>query len=702
MGATARLATRSALVASILAASAWPAAVGAAEEDEIVTLGGFTASVGVIDLDGDGMRDLVRFVGETELDPLVVEAWSWNGDAWDAVARLRLDASQIGSRPFVDGVESPVTPVVWHDGLRERLLVATGEPDPEAGGVRDVAIHELALHGRRLLLSSVLADGAPADRIEAADLDADGVEELVVTESGGHLGAERAVRLLRWTGDAFVSERIAVGDGSDISQPILGETDGRPGVDVHFVGHIGEVVRLDSASLGRIERAQLALDDPRPRTSPMVVAGGALFLQAEEPGTSNVLRVRWPAGGSPQVEMVGSVDPGRSALWPIHHGDEGVLFAEQVFDVPGHLGVTVIRDRDMQPLARVIPSQPVQRMTEWVEHPASRDESGMPPLPYSGILSGGLDGAPAMVLAGNLVVVRGEGVDVRPAGSFAGVAPLGLIGPDERWMAIGLPWWGQWDVGYLYSQPRIESSVRIARADVVLAAEADGGELDLELRDATRVTEADGSWVASSDGGFDIVVRGTPGSAVTAVVGRRSHASGVVGPDGSVVLSLNPGSDRDETVSYSAAVVMVTSTGHFYSTEWTGRVLLEPPELDASAVTETGAFGSTVTGSVGSTATVSVDGIPVTVGEDGTFATTVEAGIIPRDVVVVAADPLGTETAYRLQVVGFVDHRAWPWPAFVGVLIAVAGAVMFVRVPRGRALEAAIVTDASIEEIELP
>jgi hypothetical protein len=702
MGAIARLATRSALTASMLTVSAWPAAVAATGEDEIVTLGGFTATVGVIDLDDDGMRDLVRFVGASELDALVVEAWSWDTDAWRVVARLPIDAAQTGSRPFVDGSASPVTPIVWNDGRRDRLLVATGETNPEAGGVESLTVHELALRDRRLVLSPLLEDGAPADRIEAADLDADGVEELVITESGGHLGRDRAVWLLRWTGAGFAGERIAVGDGREISEPILGETDGRPGVDVHFAGQIGELYRLDPASPNGVERAQLSLDDPRPQVWPMAVAGGALFLYVDEPAAATVLRVDWPAGGTPVLATVASVDPTRSAIWPIHADGDDVFFAEQAVDARGYLAETVIRDRDLQPVARVAPSDAIERTAEWLEQVISQGAFGMQPFPYAGVLTGGVDGVPAMVLAGNLVMLRGDEIEVRPVGSFAGVAPLGLIGPDDGWMALSLPWWGPWDVGYLYSQPRIEDSVQIVRADAMLAEEADGGSLDVELRGAARVTEADGTWVASPDGGFEIVVRGLPGSSVTVIVGRQSEASAEIGPEGSVVLSLDPGPRREETVDYSAAVVMVTPTGHLYGTEWTGRVLREPPELDASAVTETGAFSSTVSGSVGGTVTITVDGTPVTIGADGTFETTVEAGIIPREAVVVATDPLGTETERRVQVVGFVDHRGWPWPAFAGVLIAAAGALMFVRAPRGRPPEAAIATGASIEEIELP
>jgi hypothetical protein len=76
----------------------------------------------------------------------------------------------------------------------------------------------------------------------------------------------------------------------------------------------------------------------------------------------------------------------------------------------------------------------------------------------------------------------------------------------------------------------------------------------------------------------------------------------------------------------------------------------------------------------------------VLVGSDGRFSTSVRAPPWPTDIEVVATDPFGQAARTSVSGVGFFDYRALPWVPIAVVLVAFAGIVLFLRVPRPTAL----------------
>jgi hypothetical protein len=117
---------------------------------------------------------------------------------------------------------------------------------------------------------------------------------------------------------------------------------------------------------------------------------------------------------------------------------------------------------------------------------------------------------------------------------------------------------------------------------------------------------------------------------------------------------------------------------------WDLTVLSEPPEVTASTSFELFGSRAKVVGHVTPHTTVTIDGRRVTPNSTGDFRTMVDAWIWPRDVAVVATDPLGNEHVRHVEVVGFADVRALPWiPIFVVLTIA-AGVALFLRVPTVR------------------
>ena len=90
----------------------------------------------------------------------------------------------------------------------------------------------------------------------------------------------------------------------------------------------------------------------------------------------------------------------------------------------------------------------------------------------------------------------------------------------------------------------------------------------------------------------------------------------------------------------------------------------------------------------------------MSVAADGAFATTVDAGPWPRSVIVAARDPLGNEVVERVEVIGLYDYRGLPWAAIVGVATLIAGAVLFLRIPRRRPAHVPELGDGRLEELD--
>ena len=98
---------------------------------------------------------------------------------------------------------------------------------------------------------------------------------------------------------------------------------------------------------------------------------------------------------------------------------------------------------------------------------------------------------------------------------------------------------------------------------------------------------------------------------------------------------------------------------------------------------------------------ITVDGQPVEPAADGRFEVEIPASPWPRDVLVVARDPIGQEVARNIEVVGIVDLRALPWLPIVIAATIGAGIVLFLRTPIPRSDERLVPEgDGRLEEID--
>ena len=210
------------------------------------------------DVDGDGIRELVRVVAwDTNPTQLAVEVISVAGDGSvgsHGQVPLRResvpDDSEVVSGPPPDEENmlplapgEPVRLIAWQQSGREQVLVAT------LGAARLAVPCCLTLWsvgfdaGGATSLQLLGLTSTNADALITADLDADGTDELLLTEPDGsaHPGAE-LVRVLRYDGSRFVR----VGDGLPAPPGTrfvnVGDTDGVPGAEAAAVG----VVDLDT------------------------------------------------------------------------------------------------------------------------------------------------------------------------------------------------------------------------------------------------------------------------------------------------------------------------------------------------------------------------------------------------------------------------------------------------------------------------
>lgn len=151
-------------------------------------------------------------------------------------------------------------------------------------------------------------------------------------------------------------------------------------------------------------------------------------------------------------------------------------------------------------------------------------------------------------------------------------------------------------------------------------------------------------------------------------------------------------------------MVVVDRGGVARVARWDTVALNGPPRLDVTSEAPPFAFTATVRGRVVGPASVTVDGSPVAVADDGSFAADVNVPLLGRDVRVRAVDLLGQASVEQLSVLSFVDLRGLPWLPIIGTATVAIGIFLFARVPRtrGRAATAAVddMADGVLEEIE--
>ena len=235
---------------SVLGASAIPA------DQTGQVLAGTPISAIVGDIDGDGVRELIR-LGPRDDDPvhLAVEVLE-EGPGGEVISagsapleRMASVTEQLSGLPRPDEnnllqarVDEPARLIAWHDRGRERVLAVA------IGTLRNaraccLSIYAVERGGDGIRLRFMSDTMRSADQIRAVDMDADGTDELVVTEPRQDANPDiLPIAVLSWDGSRFTSQSAQLGVLGGGPLIPLGDSDGLPGDE------LGTTRTLPSAS----------------------------------------------------------------------------------------------------------------------------------------------------------------------------------------------------------------------------------------------------------------------------------------------------------------------------------------------------------------------------------------------------------------------------------------------------------------------
>lgn len=669
-------------------------------------LPGATVTAIVGDVDGDGIRELVR-LRSRESNPafLAVEVITVGSDGRLQVrGQAPLDRGagveeQIEGGPqpdennrFPARIDEPARLLAWHlDGVERVLAVAIG--NLQAGPPCCLTIWQVVLADGATALRPLDGVGGSAERILSVDMDADGTDELVVASA-------EAIAVLSWTGAGFELVDRSLWPASAGPLLALGESDGLPGDEAGSVLSSGtgagsvllQRIALDPAGRLRTERADLPFNGV---LAPLVgPRGGRLVIGSDFEGAAVL---RWPAG-APTVEVEERSLRRGVPLATLGTADQARLLLLRD-------GVTLdVLGPDLRPnrlgIAGGVAAASFERTSA---------------LPYVGPLPGGLpDGEAALIFRGRMVTrVLADGgrprLGQRVIASLPGVTPIGVFGPDGARMGLAVPtsllesavgFDATRDGGQLTHPAGPARGITLVAADseTVLSAEPDNGLLELPTQDAV-VDEQGSRRTILARGAFLAHVSAPVESRVLVRAGASRSEQRI---DDSGVASVTVGPAEPESdAAFLASVSVLTPSGHGYHAEWDVHILANPPRVEVSVPLAPFSFAVPLTGRTDPGARVFIDGREVGVRPDGTFASQVQVGPFPRDVEVEATDAVGNVANRALSVVGFLDYRRLPWIPMVALLTILAGAVLYLRAPRPAPPTARPAgDDATFEEIE--
>jgi hypothetical protein len=663
-------------------------------------------SLATADLDGDGSREIVVLVtGNAGLEAraLVFDAGEWRVRASGPV-EMR-DSASGERRPVRLGADGAALLEWQQDGRAGVLLVTTQHP---VGAERPccVEIAPLRLDGGRLVAGPGSDEIQAADTVMTVDFEDDGTQELFLTSQDFTNGQTQDVAVLAWDGSSL--RQVKVDGLLEVATDIFaapGDADGEPGEELVFppAGDDGRYARLrtDGAG-GLVVEVAPPLDDEEP----MWFAGSARgLLVGQTPRDAVVLR--WPRDGAlTPVRALEGITVGGFLPW-VGSDLPAVVGYGSTPSVFGGSTPSVVVDVEGEVIAELEPSPAVERLLRYLDRDfRAFANAGHPMYPFAGALLGGLPGgSQVFVGGGNAVYFHADGTtEVRPASAMLDVAVLGTAGPDSGWAAVteGAGWLAYGRFLWLGVGPPEGSTVRVVPTETLLAPELDDGLLRPTITGAVELpADPDGrARLATGAEGFSVSIDGPPGSRVLAVRDQSIVRQGVLMSDRPLSVNIVPRSERVDRLE--AAFLLITPTGQAFGVDWAVDVLREPPGVTAGGATRDGAWSAVVTGEATPGSLVRVDGVATEVADDGAFSVTVDAGLWPRPVSVTASDALGRETTTRVDVVGMVDYRSWPWIPILGALTVVFGAVLFVRTPGGRRHQPAdaLADEGMLEEID--
>jgi hypothetical protein len=653
----------------------------------------------VADLDADGRRELIRLVRADD-DAALAEVWGLGANGWRLIDEPVevVPPSRNGVR--VDPVYSatPVRVVVRRVGAVEHVTLAS-QPhfeEIDVGPPCCLLLHDLVLANGTVRRVEVAEPSDFADSVLAIDLDGDGTDELLATQNlppAGDISFPIEARVHRWMSDRFgaptVSE-LPVGSGD--APFALGDSDGVPGDEAAIISTLGPP-GLYRISLGPGDR--LLMD--------------AAGLEAEQ-------AVAVPIGDRHGVAAVGPIIGLRVAEWPAGGAVADPPIAESFITEPRLVGTVVVGGQPQlvvhQPatsalhLLRLPGLEPPQGLTI-TRSPAAAALSAGPLNAYIGVLpGGGANGEATIIHAGRLIPSAGGGerAGTTLMATLAGAQPIGLVGDRDELAILHRP------IGPPVPSPRGGALTvpgvlpmawtTIAPFELARQPEADDGRLDPPVADALRVDSRGG--IAAGLGGFRVEVTAPSGSRVMAADVDPSvvRTPIVVPADGRLEMTMEAPAAFTQSQRYRATLVVSTPAGHGYIAAWDVQLRTGPPPLDVSTSTPFGSADVELTGVTWHGASVRVGGHAVEVDAAGRFGTTVELPPWPTEVVIEVDDRLGNVVRTTVTGVGILDYRGLPWVPIVVVLVGLAAAALFLRVPRTTPLPRRADDDAALEELE--
>ena len=684
------------VAASVSVPSAVAAVVGIPHDQTAEVLQGPTINAIVADVDGDGVRELIRLRASEPSDrQLAVEVISVQSDGEVGIfaGASLAQAPGAGDGIVLGRIDQPARLLAWRLHGVDRVLAAAVGDLP--GRQRCcLLLWQVGISGGNTTLQPITGVDDGAAQILALDMDADGTDELV-------LESLETIAVFRWASDGFGLVSRSVWSGSAGTLMSLGESDGRPGDEAGAVlssetgagSVLLERAALDDAGRLRTERADLPFfGELAPLDGP---DGGRLVIGSDFDGAA---LLQWPAGATSIT--VEATSPRRRGI-PLAALGAG---AEARIVLLRDGGTVDVLGPDLRPnrlgIAGGVAGASFERT---------------PATPYVGPLPGGLpDGQEALIFQGRMVTpVPAASGRSRPGeriiASLPGVTPIGVFGPGGARMGLALPnsllrSTLSFDAGRKGGQLTIPAgsptglALAVADTDAVLSAEADNGRLEPETPGAVA-DERGSRRTMATRGPFSALLDAPAGSRVLARA-MDDAANLRVDESGSATVTFDPVSARAGG-AYQASVLVLTPSGHGYHAEWDVRIMVEAPKVEVDVPFAPLSFSVPLTGRTDPGAHVSIDGREIAVRPDGSFSAQAMVGPIPRDVRVEATDAAGNAQRRTLSVVGFLDYRRLPWIPLVALLTVLAGVVLYVRAPRPAPPSARLAgDDAQLEEIE--
>jgi hypothetical protein len=584
------------------------------------------------------------------------------------------------------------------------VATTTNDGDDVSGGCC-LSLSVLSLDARGLTLELQGWPLGNAEALQVLDVEGDGIDELLVTEFMNYpeFGPpEGRFSFVRQVDGGFEAEPLQLPDGTTGWLSGVGEMDGVAGDDLLFLDpEVGDLLRV--ARDGDAFLTDVAHDTAfiRPPTGGWLAgAANGTFVWVDERGMSTI---RWPRGEAP--ERLATIETQEfPSVFLMGEGENARLIVMKGLDRGGFvpLGLDVY-DLDFQLLSSIPVPETVAAVWEiGVDNYSPLDGTNRFLYPLAGPLPGGLGpDRPAFLGFGSLIVLEPDGsVGVQPAAPMLGGGAMGIAGGDGAWMAVGSEWFGPGTNAYLgnYGYVNPDSTIAVGLLADVLDP-AGPAPPEAAFTGATLVGDGDDRRLFTSGEEFQVTVAAPPGALVVVVGGPRPNAVEVVGT--AATLTIDPPGRDDRNREFEAGVLVVGPTGIASFVSWPAVALRVPPEVTATASIDLLSLRATVTGRMEGDATLTVDGREVIPSSSGRFRVEVDAPAWPRDVLIVARDPVGNETVQRLEIIGFVDYRGLPWIPIVGVATVLAGILLFVRTPSLRP-EARLVPDGDgrLEEID--